>query len=331
MNKLLTKTVNKVNLLSVILAVIFACAIVVTAIFGINYASNLEDSNTLTVTINYSYFTDEEKLSAIEDICETELDKLGVNYEQKSLMAGDDCELVYYFDANVTLSDAETALENAFNEKTKEGGEWDGAFITVASNSEVSKVYIPVSYFVRTGIAIAVIAILSFAYLAIRQNVISGIVGSVSGLLGAVITASVVFLTRIPFTASSLSVIACASLLTTVISVLSLSKYKRELKKEDKSITTSEEVLGTTATKESVALAIVLGVALVLTGAIATTAVRWFSLTALVAVDISLFIGLVFTSAMYLPLRIAKDKKLTTRTKHGYIGAKKNEESKEEA
>ena len=330
MNKLLTKTVNKVNLLSVILAVIFTVAVVVTALLGINYASNLKDSASLTVTVNYSYFNDEDKLSAIEGICEKELDKLDINYRLESAMAGDDCEIVYYFDANVYTDDAEKALEAVFNEKTKEGGEWDGAFITVASNTEKSLTYIPTSYFVRTAIAVAVISVLSFAYLAIRQNVISGIVAGVNGLLGGVMTASIVLLSRIPFTSSSLSVIACASLLTTVISVLSLSKYKRELKKEDKSITTAEEVVSASATKESVALAIVLGISLVLTGAIATTAVRWFSLTALIAVDVSLFIGLVFTAASYLPLRKAKDEKLATRTKYGYVGAKKNEDEKAE-
>ena len=52
MNKLLGKTVKKVTLISAVLAIIFALAIVLTAILGINYAAarktlkiqqNLED------------------------------------------------------------------------------------------------------------------------------------------------------------------------------------------------------------------------------------------------------------------------------------------------
>ena len=127
MNKLLGKTVKKVTLISAVLAIIFALAIVLTAILGINYGKSLENANTLTVKVNNFYFNDETKLSAVESVCETELDKLGINYEQKGEMSGDESEIVYYFDEEVNLTDAKTALQTAFAEMTKDGERFDGA------------------------------------------------------------------------------------------------------------------------------------------------------------------------------------------------------------
>lgn len=324
-NKLLTKTVKKVNLLSVILTVILVCAIVVSAIFGANYSAVNENASSLTVTVNSAYFDNEEKRDAIKDICETELDKLGINFVQESEMNGDDSEIVYYFDAGVNLDAAEKALETVFGEKTKAGAEWDGAFITVSSNSETVLASIPNSYIVRTAIAVAVFAVLAFVYTLIRHKLVSAIAVALAIVVTPLITASITILTRIPFSTYGLYAIAVSAMLGAVASLLTVNKYSKELKKEDKSITTAEEVVGATAVKSNFVLAVALGVSVVLIGAIATTAVRWFALIALIGVDMAYFIGVHFVSAVYLPLRQRADRKNANKTKYGYEGAKKSE------
>ncbi|MBQ8685032.1 MAG: hypothetical protein IJ514_02530 [Clostridia bacterium] len=329
MNKLLNKTVKKVTLLSVLLAIVFAAALVLTAILGINYGKTASDANTLTVKVNNFYFNDETKLAAIETVCETELDELGVNYEQKGEMSGDESELVYYFDADVDLADAKAALSTAFADKTKEGGEWDGAFISVTANVEVLQLHIPVSYFVRTGLAVLLFAVLAFGYTWIRYGLNGGIVACASALLGAVTTASVLLLTRLPFTASTLYVIAIASLIATVVTLFTLNKLRAKKKAEGESATTLETVVESTAVKETAALTVALGVALVLTLALGTTAIRWFSVMSLIALVVSACIGLVFAPALYLPLQTAWEKRAESRPKNGYKGAKKTEKKEE--
>ena len=56
MNKICQK-MKDVALLSVIMTIVLALSIVLTTIFGVNYAATVKDQNTLTVTVN-RYFYD---------------------------------------------------------------------------------------------------------------------------------------------------------------------------------------------------------------------------------------------------------------------------------
>lgn len=327
MNKLLNKTVKKATLLSVVLAIVFALAIVLTAILGINYGKTLESANTVTVKVNSFYFNDEAKLTAIENVCEAELDKLGIHYEQKGEMTGDESEIVYYFDADVNVTDAKKALETTFADKTKDGGEFDGAFISVTANKEVLQLHIPTSYFVRAGLAVLVFAVLAFGYAWVRRCLIGGLVTGVSALLGGVMTASVLLVTRVPFTASTLSVIAVASLISTVVATFTLNKLRAYKKATGERASTAETVVDNTAVKETVALFATVGVALLILLALGTTAIRWFAVSSLIALVVSTAIGLIYAPAMYLSLQIAKKAKDEGRTKSGYQGAKKLEKT----
>lgn len=327
-NKLLPKTVKKINLLSVIITIILACAIVICAIFGVNYSKTKQNSNSVIVTVNSAYFMNEDKREAVKEVCETELESLGISYTQESEMNGDDCEIVYYFDESVETSKIATAKKNLqakFDAKTASGAEWDGAFITVSSSSQQAVEGMKImdsSYFVRLTIAVAVFSVLAFVYTLIRHKLSGALVVLACILLTPLSTMAIVILTRIPFATYSLYAVAVASMLGAVASLLSVNKYSKELKKEDKSITTAEEVVSSTAVKSNFVLALTLGVAVVLVGAIATTAVRWFALTALIGVDLAYFFGVHFASAMYLPLRSHADK--TQQSKSGYKGAKKS-------
>lgn len=323
MNKLLTKTVRKGLLMTVVMAIVLAASIVVTALFGINYAPTADDSKTLTVTVN-SFFYD-TKLEEVEGVCEAKFDELGlnVNYQQNGEMSGDDCEIVYYFDSDADLTKAEDDLSAAFADKIANTEGWDNAFITVSSGSETLATNIPVSYFVRAAIAVAVISVLAFVYVAIRYKSYLGVVACVCTLLGGVMTAAIVLLTRIPFTASALYAIALASLLTAAIVLLSLNKLRANMKADNAKEKTAEElVLTSVASKELIALGGALGVAILLTGVIATTASSWFAVVALIALAVSLFIGSVFMAATCLPLKERADEKAASK-KSGYVGAKK--------
>ena len=328
-NKFLPKTVKKFQLIAVILTVFLVCSIVIGAIFGVNYSANKSNSNSVIVTMNSSYFQSEEKRDAIKEVCETELSALGVTYTQESKMSGDDCEIVYYFAETVNTETAKKNLQAKFDAKTASGAEWDGAFILVSSFSHktvAGESNMPTSYFVRLAIAVAVFATLAFVYTIFRHKVYGALVVLACTLLTPMATMGVAILTRIPFSTYSLYAVAVSAMLGAVASLFSVNKYSKELKKEDKSITTAEEVVSATAVKSNTVLALTLGVAVVLVGAIATTAVRWFALTSLVGVILAYFFGVYFASATYLPLRQRADIKASKTSKHGYIGASKSAE-----
>ena len=208
MNKLLTKTVKKGLLMTVVMAIVLAAAIVVTALLGVNYAPTARDSKTLTVTINTFFY--DTKLEEVESVCEDKFQelKLNVEYEQKGEMSGDDCEIIYYFKADADLAKAEEDLSAAFAKKIAEETGWGNAFITVSSGSESLYTNIPVSYFVRAAIAVAVTSVLALVYVALRHKSYLGLTAGACALLGSVITGAITVLARIPFTVSTLQPIA---------------------------------------------------------------------------------------------------------------------------
>lgn len=331
MNNLLKKSVGKVTLISVITAILLVLSIVVTAIFGVNYAATLDDNKTFTVTVN-RYFYD-TKIAEAETVCETEFAAQGLDvlYKYDGVMSGDECELVYVFDSAADLATAKTNLKSAFATKTADGGEWAGSFIEVATGAETLQTRIPTAYTVRACIAIAVFAVLAFAYVAVRYRLHMGLVVCASTLVGAVMTTALVLLVRLPVTSSIYAVAALAALLSAVYTLFTLNKFRANAKEGNAELSTEDEVINAVACKKILGSTAALTVALVLVGAIATTAVRWFAISALVGVLVSALVGLCFAPALLLPLQKNAAAKAAARTKHGYVGAKKSETAEEPA
>ena len=314
---------KNVTLLSVIMAIVIALSIVITAIFGVNYATTVNDQNTLTVRIN-RYFYDNH-LEDVKAVCEKEFKKLSVKYTYNGEMNGDECELVYVFDKTAKLDTVKNSLKIAFANRTQAGGEFDGAFIEVATASETLQTNIPVAYTVRTAIAVAVFALLAFIYVGLRYRLYMGVTTAIAILLSAVMTAAVVLLVRIPVTSSLLYVVAISAVRAAIFTVLTMNKIRSNAEE----LSAEEKIYASLATKEITAITAALGVALVLVGAIATWSVRWFAICALVSLVITVFVGLVFVPAAYLPMRKAEDK-AAARSKSGYIGAASKAEEKAE-
>ena len=312
MNKLCAKCKN-VTFLSVIIAIVVALSIVITAIFGVNYAKTASNQNTLTVSVN-RYFYD-NRLADVQAECEKELNKLSIAYTYHGEMNGDECELVYVFSETTELATAKASLQATFAEKTKDGGAWDGAFINVSTAKEQALVNIPAAQFVKAAVAVAVFAVLAFIYVALRYRLYMGVTAAVAILTGAIFTAAVILLARIPFTSACLYAIVISAVLSAIFAIFTLNKIRA-----DNSETSAEEKLENgVATREIAAITALVGGALVLVGAIATWSVRWFAITALIGLLSASLIGLLFVPAVYLPLRKREDK--AAANKSGYVGA----------
>ena len=307
---------KNVTLLSVIMAIVVALSIVITAIFGVNYATSVSNQKTLTITINrYCY---DNQLDDVKDVCEKdkEFKKLSVKYTYNGEMSGDECELVYVFDETAKLDEVKNSLQVAFANETQSNGKLKGAFIDVSTGSEVLQTNVPTSYVVKAAIAVAVFAVLAFVYVALRYRLYMGLTVALAIVLSAILTAAVILLARIPVTSSVLYVGVLASVLAAIFAVLTMNK----LRSNNEEISTEEKVYASVATKEIAVITVALGASLVLVGAIATAAVRWFAVCAIVALLVSALIGLVFVPAAYLPMKKVEDK-AAARSKSGYVGA----------
>lgn len=327
MNKILSKTVNKATLMSIVMAAILVLSVILTAIFGVSYAATLRDANTLTVTVNQSFYN--KSLDKVKGVCDAEFIQQGltVEYSEESLV-GADGEVVYYFsagaDVKTKVEAAKIGLANTFAAKQDEtSGEWkeDLVEISVSTAVEDMQVQMPLWYALRALIAVVVFAALAFAYASIRYGLLAGITTGISTLCGAFLSAAVVLLTRMPITNSALYIFGISAIASAVFAVLTMNKLRA--KKDEQ--TTADLVVDSTAVKEILAFTMVFGAALILVGAVATWSTRWFAIAALVSLVITAFVGLVYAPALYFLFKENADKKSFKNAQYGKQRAEKQE------
>ena len=324
MSKILTNTVKKTSILTAILTFIVAAAVAVAIIFGVkgwgvfNKSAVLDDSNTLTISMNqYAYLT---TLDTVEDACEEVFDDLKVAYQMKGEMSGDESEIVYVFADDVDLAKVESDLEAKFTEMQKPDGALDGVLITVASNSEETLEVLAKDYALRGVIAAVVMVAVVYIYAAIRFGIAKGVLAAVGTLYSMALTTAVVLLARIPVTASISYVIATAGLLGAVVSMLSLNKIKATEKTEAAAELSAEEVVTSSfACKEVAPIFYIATAALAVLAIVAPISVKWFALSAFVALVMAVVAGLFLVPSLYIPVKAKADK----QPKPGYVGAKK--------
>ena len=342
MNKLVNKTLKKGKLMSLIMGVVLALSIILTAIFGINYSANLKSGKTLTVSMNRFFY--DNSLSLVEDVCEAEFDDadITVKYTQKGEMSGDECEIMYVFADKVSaakLQEVEEAIESKIAEnitKAETGTDeertqlaaWAGADVNVASHGETVKAGIPFSYFLRAFVGVMLITILAFVYVWIRYKLHLGILAAICSLLSAVMTTAVLFLFRIPFAHTMVYTIALVPVFTLVMLLFTLSNFRA--KRKDGEDINEENVVSCVATKEILVFASTIAAMCAIVGVIVVGGISWIALSAILSIAVSTFIAWLFAPAMYLPIKKKADAYQAERVKNGYVGAKKKK-SKDKA
>ncbi len=312
MNKIFSKTVKKTTLFSVVIAVILAAAIVIASLFGFNADATAKDSNTLTVTVNTFAYNNHEK--KITKTCEKAFDEAGkaAKYVIKGEMDGDSCELIFVFDKKVDTSALKEGVKAALE------ADFKTATINVSSATEVAKATLAKHFLLRAAIATALMAVLAFAYVAIRyKSVGTGVTVGVSVLLSMLLTAGLLALTRIPVTVSTAAVVAVAGLLTAVSVLLTLGKVRAK-KKENAEESNEARVLSAISAKETLCICGGLAAAMLLVGILGKTAAAWYAVASLVAIVVAAAISLFYAPALYLSLLEFKGEK-----KSNYVGAKK--------
>lgn len=328
MNKFVSKTIKKGGIFGGIIAGIIVLAVILCSIFGVNYATELEDAKTLTVQMNTFFYNN--KVEELETICEEEFDASGlkVAYQYNGEMAGDTCEIVYVFanakDVETKLAQAKTNIATTIQTKTAENGDWYGYTMQVTTGSEDVKTEIPTSYTVSGVIVAVALCVVVGVYVAIRYGLYKGILTAVATLVSMVFTASVILLTRIPVTTGVFYAVALGGLISATFTTLTLAK----LRGADENLKGEALVVSSVPCKEIGTFAIVLGVAIFLVGAIATWSVRYVALCAIIALDLAVYVALHIVPAVLLVLQNKTEKEEAETNVSGYVGAKKadNEE-----
>ena len=317
MNNIIKKTVGKVTLLSVISAVVLVVAVAVLAIFGFNRETTIDDANTLTVNVNQYAYT--EYFDEIENICNDVFEELDLSYvyDMKGEMIGDESEILYVFKKDVNLDKAVDKLNTAFATATADEGVLSGALVRVTTNSEISLDKLPQYALLRAAIGGSVFAIVVGLYLAVRQNLLSGLTAGVSMTVSMALTCALVLIVRVPLSGSILYAFVFNMLFTAIATVFTLNKFTAK-SKENADIDAEELVCENVAVKETVTFGSAMAVALILIGAIATSGVRYFAIMSFLALVAGMFATLIFAPAFYLPLKRYADKKQAQRSRYDY-------------
>lgn len=325
------KKVDKLTLVSLIIAIVVAVSIVITAIFGVNYSATERDSETLTITVSSYLYDSENTRTAVEDTCQAEFDKQGVKamYTQYGEMSGTEDEIVYVFEAGTALDKVADALNKTFDSKTAENGAWYGFEVSANVTTEIAPVKIAPLNYILTAVAITVFAIVAFIYVALRFRAFIGGLTAIAIAVSAIATTALLLVTRFPFSYSVFSCIAVSALLTAIFTLLSSSKLRASLKAEtekkaDEKTPAETLVEKSVAWKEILTVAVVLAVALVFIGAIATTSTRWFALGAFIALAVSTAVSLFFAPALCVPM-LEKANANALAKSSAYKGATKKE------
>ena len=327
MNKIFAKTVKKrCAFITLALAVVLlAASIIVSVLCGINFGAGIEDTKSITVTVNSFVYNNERE--ALEEVCENVFEEKGlsVKYVYRSQLSGDERELAFVFDAETSQTElglAKLELKAKLDEEAaKADSKLNGAIVNVAYSSEEVKGAIASSRLLRAAIAVVVFAVLAFIYAAIRHGVAYGLVALLTPIVTAALTTSIVLLTRIPVTSATFYAVAAVTLVSSVFVMMLLNKIKNNSAADAYANADTETLIkGSLASKWIVWTSVALGVAVVLVGAIATAAVRYFALAAFVGLVVAAFAGLIFAPACALAAKTYVKAKVP---KNAYVGAKK--------
>lgn len=319
----MNKTVGKFKLWAILSALVIVAGIVILAVFGFNPDTTVSDVKTLSVELESYVDISDARVESVKEICESEFEKAGLKdaYTVKADMSNGG-ELLYVFDKNTDdakLNEAKDAIGAALNAASEGDGALSGAFFYVSTGSENAIAVVPSGYIWRGALAGAVILLVIFVYVSVRYKLNMGIAGTVSSLVGALLTLAVVALVRIPVTTSVAYIGAFALLFTALTSMLTFNKMRENFKTDEyKAMSAEEAVSSSVQTKSVLFFALLSIIALVLVGAIAVTSVRWFAVAALVAVVMGTFSSLIFMPAMYLPMKKISDKRAAERARYDY-------------
>ena len=161
--------------------------------------------------------------------------------------------------------------------------------------------------------------VLEFVYVSVRYKLNMGVTATVSSLMAVLLTVALTALVRIPVTTSVAYAAAFAMLYSMATGLVIFSRMRSAFKSDEYKEKSAEEAIASSVPAKGILVfAAACAVALVLVGAIATSAVRWFAVTAFAGLLAGTFSSLLFLPAMYLPLKKSADKKAALRARYDY-------------
>ncbi|MBQ8374424.1 MAG: hypothetical protein IJX98_02480 [Clostridia bacterium] len=302
--KFAQKTVGKLTVWAIVSAVILLASIIVMIFAGFNNHILTDSYKTVTVSVQMSSAEYKTEAENIEKICNDAFEEAGMDvvYVSRNKVSTNSHELFYIFGQATKFGTIQETLQSKFSAVA----EYEDNFVKVVAHTDSVVEKLPDGYLLRGVLAGVVIAVLAFAYVALRHKIWNGIVAFVATGLSAALSCAVILATRIPITTTVLYAVEFSMLLTAVLVLFTVSKIRKAEKEANEPIATVETVAENVAFKSSLALCISLlcvFAVLAIVGIFAAENFLAFAAISIVAVLVSAFSAIVFAPALYLPIR----------------------------
>lgn len=309
-------------------AVVIIAGVILMALLGFNTASDDPENLQLEVRYNITVIKSEEPQEQLQTLCENVFEENGISAcemnKTQGVNDGQDREaFVFKFSSDVS---AETQA------KVKE--EIDAGVKTLFQDplTEVYTVWHHESLQSGAGAvwrgAIAVGLVVALVYVGFRFGVGSALTGLVLSVHDAFFTLSIFAITRIPVYASAPVLYAGIAAVLSVVFWLIHCMKLRDIKKESQGSVGAEEAVEESfrsSWKKILLFAVLVAVALLLCGVIATAGVRAFFLPMLLCVAVALYSSLLLGPALHIPVKRCFDK-FSRKGKAKYVGKQKQTE-----
>ena len=313
------KSLNKLLPVWIAISAIFILAgMILLGILDFNYGSETPKSKTVEVEYGIVTQISENGENALQEACDKALSAQGVSFssavheqvDPNSFSKSMPKKIVYTLSGD--LSEEKLAsLAEAVKTETAAFSEKDGDFAVYTHDYQTEQNVYFENYW-RGGLAIGVSVFVALVYVGIRFGVGSALTGLTMCANDALLTVSLLAITRIPvYFYSPLVYAMTAALVSAILWIFQCMKMKENFKTPEYATLSADEAIAQSR-KASYLLTVIFAGALaagvVLAGAVATAGSRLFFLPMLLPVLLPLYSSLVFGPALHVHVKSAFDK-----------------------
>lgn len=327
MSKLLSKK-GLFLCMAIALALVIAGAFIVGFI-GFNADSTQKDFTSVEIS-DFAYSSHDETVqNELYNLCKSEI---GNKYKitDYTLLEGQTGGAVLQFVVSGTPDAAFCAsLKSAIVAKNIEGV--SSELVTVSFHTLENAPYY--NYIWRTAVAAAVVAVILFAYVAVRFRLGMGVATLIAAVHDVLVMLALTSIFRIPSGVALAGVAVFGLLLSAVVNMLVFGRMRRDFRTEEFKDKSVKEAV---AQSLSGSKGLVLGISVVLAavvvvlgviGAVIATDLTFLAIAALISVLASAYSSLLLAPSLYALIKEKSDAVCAEKAKYNYSSDKKNDKS----
>ncbi|MBQ9081869.1 MAG: hypothetical protein IJY26_04495 [Clostridia bacterium] len=323
------KVTNKLPIWLAIPAVIILAGLVLFFFLGFNPSASVTDNKTVVISHDSYVQTSESLKEDLIDVCESEIEKAGLNFIDYSVSENEDGGQIEYIFSQDVSGDKLYALKESILNAVNADSALNVGFYKGTVHDNVAQH--ASTYIWRAAISAGVALVLAFIYVAVRYRLSMGLATIVSGLIDVAVMLALTVVLRIPVTSALATAAIFAALYSILVSTVSFNKIRELVKSEEYEALSTEEAMEQ-ANAQASKRVLVLSVAVLVFSAILAifggAAVRAFALPVIFSVVASTFSGMFLTPSLATAFKVQGVKMQANGKEKARLAKKKEEEEK---